>query len=693
MSKLFGTSHLAALDTLLIQTHIDDIIFILYAVVSYTLYHRYVKEKPDPYHHIWFDRPQSINGSCKTAESRNISTKLDENNKDGVIFWGSQSGTAETFATRLARDCRSRFGLEMLVADLSDYDPQSIGDIPTSKFAIFIVSTYGEGDPSDNAAQFVSWLASNGSISLSNLRYAAFGLGNSKYQFYNRIVDVVTQSMDTLGATMMMPVGKADDAQGATVDHFIAWKNALFKHFVEILGYGERPYVYEPAWKIIDDPSLDIIDLHTGDPVEGRSDRLTKNVATSSIQRLPIKSIHRLLSTESRNFIHVEIDIGDYPEMKYRTGDHLAVWPSNPQSEVDRLLKILNLEGSRQTPLLISAVEPSTQTKIPNPVSWETLFRSYLEICAPVSRETLISLSRFADCPSVRAGLEKLGADVQLYQKFCASRHINFGRVLEHFTTESNTWSKLPQSFLLESLAALAPRYYSISSSSIVSPKRLSITVAIDAVSIGNLTTGGLNTSYISAICTRGLSQSHDDESDFTLVDQGTKFYAQVRASKFRLPVLAKHPIIMVCAGSGIAPFRGFIAERTRLAQIGREVGKMMLFFGCRNEDDYLYREEFETIRQENPYTLEIILAYSRSNTGPKRYVQDEVAERKDELARLMTEHGGYLYICGSASMARDVTSRIGECVRDTLHWKRDKLDSWLAHTRRTHRWQEDVWG
>ncbi|RDW85302.1 hypothetical protein BP6252_02892 [Coleophoma cylindrospora] len=662
MSKLLGTSHLAALDTILFQTQIDDIIFILYAIVSYGLYHRYIKEKPDPYHHIWFDRPQSIDGNCKIAESRNISTKLDENNKDGVIFWGSQSGTAETFATRLARDCRSRFGLEMLVADLSDYDPESIGDVPTSKFAIFIVSTYGEGDPSDNAAQFISWLASNGPISLSNLRYAAFGLGNSKYQFYNRVVDVLTQSLDTVGATMMLPVGKADDAQGATEDDFIAWKTTLFTHFVETLGYGERPYVYEPAWKIVEDPSLDIIDLHTGDPVECRSDRFTKSaVPTSTIQRLPIKSIHRLLSTESRNFIHMEIDIGDYPEMKYRTGDHLAVWPSNPKPEVDRLLKVLHLEGSRHTPLLISAVEPSTQTKIPNPVSWESLFRSYLEICAPVSRETLISLSRFAECLSVRAGLEKLGADVQLYQEFCANRHINLGRVLEYFTTEFNTWSKLPQSFLLESLAGLAPRYYSISSSSIVSPKRLSITVAIDTISIGNLTTGGLNTSYISAMCTQSLSQSHDDESEFTLVDQGTKLYAQVRASKFRLPVLAKHPIIMVCAGSGIAPFRGFIAERIRLAQIGREVGKMMLLFGCRNDEDYIYREEFETMHKENPSILEIILAYSRSNVSPKRYVQDQAAERKDEIARLMTEDGGYLYICGSASMARDVTSRIGD--------------------------------
>jgi NADPH-ferrihemoprotein reductase len=95
--------------------------------------------------------------------------------KDIVIFWGSQSGTAEGLANRLVRDCRSRFGLDALAADLSDYDPDSISNIPETKLAIFIISTYGEGDPSDNATHFLSWIESNKTVQFSRLRYAAFG--------------------------------------------------------------------------------------------------------------------------------------------------------------------------------------------------------------------------------------------------------------------------------------------------------------------------------------------------------------------------------------------------------------------------------------------------------------------------------------------------------------------------------------
>jgi sulfite reductase alpha subunit-like flavoprotein len=64
-----------------------------------------------------------------------------EQNKDVVIFWGSQSGTAEGFANRLARDCHRRFRLEALAADLSDFDPETIALIPKTKLAIFIMST------------------------------------------------------------------------------------------------------------------------------------------------------------------------------------------------------------------------------------------------------------------------------------------------------------------------------------------------------------------------------------------------------------------------------------------------------------------------------------------------------------------------------------------------------------------------
>ena len=115
-----------------------------------------VWDKPDPYNHLWFERPQEKTAGLRkiTEQNRNIAQRLEEANKDIVIFWGSQSGTAEGFASRLARDLQVRFGISTLAADLSDFDPGTIASISSPRKAIFLLSTYGEGDPSDNAAEF-----------------------------------------------------------------------------------------------------------------------------------------------------------------------------------------------------------------------------------------------------------------------------------------------------------------------------------------------------------------------------------------------------------------------------------------------------------------------------------------------------------------------------------------------------------
>ena len=81
-----------------------------------------------------------------------------------------------------------------LVADLSDYDADTIAALPKSTLVIFVLSTFGEGDPSDNAAGLWDWLhkGQDAGLKLPGLRYAAFGLGNSNYKYYNRVVDQVT---------------------------------------------------------------------------------------------------------------------------------------------------------------------------------------------------------------------------------------------------------------------------------------------------------------------------------------------------------------------------------------------------------------------------------------------------------------------------------------------------------------------
>jgi NADPH-ferrihemoprotein reductase len=294
--------------------------------------------------------------------------------------------------------------------------------------------------------------------------------------------------------------------------------------------------------------------------------------------------------------------------------------------------------------------------------------------------------------------LKQLGEDKNAYHEYCSKTHITFGRLLESVSSASGSWSNLPLSFVLESLPTLSPRYYSISSSSIVSPKQISITVATssEASPTHGVPIPGLTTDYLLAVEQTKRQEpisgpAYNLAGPNNALEDGAKLFAHIRKSKFRLPTLAKNPIIMIASGSGIAPFRGFLTERQRIATIGREVGKNLLFFGCRSPEDLLYNDELKEL-QESDKNVEIVTAFSRA-TQKKCYVQDRVEEKDEEVIRLLLEGNAYLYICGSAAMARDVAARLGACLMKRRGWSETELREWSEGMRKTHRWQEDVWG
>ena len=101
---------------------------------------------------------------------------------------------------------------------------------------------------------------------MKNLQYAAFGLGNSNYRYYNRVIDVVTQALDEAGAELLLPVGRADDSKGTTEEDFLAWKKQLFLTFRDTLGYEERASTYEPTIAVVEDESMGV--TYLGEPVQ-----------------------------------------------------------------------------------------------------------------------------------------------------------------------------------------------------------------------------------------------------------------------------------------------------------------------------------------------------------------------------------------------------------------------------------------
>lgn len=141
-----------------------------------------------------------VGGSYTKSDDSGFVAKLKSSGRNVVVFYGSQTGTAEDLANRLAKDAQ-RFGLKGVALDPEECDMDDLPKISEIENAlvIFCLATYGEGDPTDNAQEFYEFLQ-RGDSELNGLNYAVFGLGNKTYEHYNAMATYTDKRLAELGA-------------------------------------------------------------------------------------------------------------------------------------------------------------------------------------------------------------------------------------------------------------------------------------------------------------------------------------------------------------------------------------------------------------------------------------------------------------------------------------------------------------
>ena len=149
-----------------------------------------------------------------------------------------------------------------MIADLEEFDFDNLDTFPADKLAIFVLATYGEGEPTDNAVDFYEFINGNDAVfsgegdadpekPLSNLKYVAFGLGNKTYEHYNAIVRRVDAALTRLGATRIGKAGEGDDGEGTMEEDFLAWKEGMWEAVAHEMNLEERETVYVPFLLLI----------------------------------------------------------------------------------------------------------------------------------------------------------------------------------------------------------------------------------------------------------------------------------------------------------------------------------------------------------------------------------------------------------------------------------------------------------
>lgn len=557
----------------------------------------------------------SAANGAKVAKTRNILEKMDETGKNCVVFYGSQTGTAEDYASRLAKEGSSRFGLKTMVADLEDYDYENLDTFPDDKVAMFVLATYGEGEPTDNAVEFYEFITGE-SVSfsggggeeekpLSNLKFVAFGLGNNTYEHYNSMVRRVNTALTKLGAVRIGQAGEGDDGAGTMEEDFLAWKEPMWAELAEKVGLEEREAVYEPNYDVNEreDMSPESNAVYLGEPNKNHLEGTSKGPYNSHNPYIaPIAESREIFTVKDRNCLHMEIDISG-SNLSYQTGDHVAVWPTNAGKEVDRFLNILGLSEKRNRVISVKGLDPTSKAPFPTPTTYDAVVRYHMEICGAVSRQFVSSLAGFAPDEASKAEMTKLGTDKDYFQEKVSSQYLNIAQVLES-VNNSTVWSNVPFSIMIEGVHKIQPRYYSISSSSLVQKDKISITAVVEEIRVAGAEhiVKGVTTNYLLALKQKQHGDPHPDPHGLTYNITGPRnkydgihVPIHVRHSNFKLPSDPSKPIIMVGPGSGVAPFRGFIQERAAQARAGQKVGKTILFYGCRRQsEDFLYKDEWD---------------------------------------------------------------------------------------------------
>ncbi len=232
------------------------------------------------------------------------------------------------------------------------------------------------------------------------------------------------------------------------------------------------------------------------------------------------------------------------------------------------------------------------------------------------------------------------------------------------YRTNKGNWQAL-----VDILEPIAPRLYSVASSVAAHNDEVHITVARSTFSKNGKKKYGLASDYLSKLP----------------VGTGIEFYVQ-KNNAFHLPD-ENADIIMVGPGTGIAPFRAFVAERDATGAQGRN----WLFFGEQHfHSDFLYQTEWQNWLETGVLTR-LDVAFSR-DTAQKVYVQHKLKQNAKEVFEWL-QNGAYFYLCGSKDpMSIDVENALLEIIASQGNFSKTEAETYLSELKEQDRYLKDVY-
>jgi sulfite reductase (NADPH) flavoprotein alpha-component len=327
---------------------------------------------------------------------------------------------------------------------------------------------------------------------------------------------------------------------------------------------------------------------------------------------------------------HIEIVA---EELEYQPGDSIGIVPENAPAIVDSIIALTGIDAKRTVSFRNEShtVIELLKKKLNIAYLPERVVKQYAAIVKQDIPETKISL------------LDLL----KIYPVNNASQFEEVIGILEPIT----------------------PRLYSISSSPQAHSGEVHVTIARDNFKMNGEVKHGLCSNYLAELP----------------VDGALEFYVH-KNNQFRLPAPDKD-VIMIGPGTGIAPFRSFVAERDAAGATGRN----WLFFGDQHfTSDFLYQTEIQNWMQTGVLT-KVNVAFSRDQAS-KIYVQHKMLENSKAFYEWL-QNGAYVYICGAKEpMSVDVEYTMLQIIERFGHKSSTEAIEYLNQLKEEGRFLKDVY-
>ena len=560
-----------------------------------------------------------------------------------TILFGSQTGTAEGLARRAAKEAGKR-GFAAMILDMAQIDAAKL---TAEKNVLLITSTYGDGEPPDNAKSLFDALAAGINLPLPQLRYSVCALGDTNYTHFCKCGADFDAYLEKLGATRIAPRADCDlDYE----ENFSTWLNASL---IGLASGAEKPAAVGEAAPNRSDGS----DFSQSNALVRATDAapapLSREVAPATLEESqsrtvpPVHSrarpypasllVSRRLNApgSAKQVHHIEFDLAD-SGLCYEAGDALGVLPQNCPALVGDILAALGCDG---------------EEAVPTPDGSTTSLRHALTELYDLGRPTQKLLDHFAP-----------GAG--------ASTGAAFHHVLDVLVARADI--KLTPTEFVAALKKLQPRLYSISSSPRAHAGQVHLTVGVVRYDLHGRTRKGVCSTYLAERAEPGQS----------------RVGIFVHSNKaFRPPISRDTPMIMIGPGTGIAPFRAFLHERRATGANGRN----WLFFGdqCASTD-FLYRDELAGLMRENALAR-LDTAFSRDQPE-KIYVQHRMLEHAGAFYSWL-EDGAHVYVCGDATrMAKDVDAALHTLIERASGKTAEQAAAYVQALKAAKRYARDVY-